>query len=356
MQAEKKVFVISGRTIKVYSSYDLKKKWFVYWFEAGKRIRKYGKINKEDTYKGRWFQVQRLIDELSQTLIPLKSTEEILLLNYHKKMEGQWRPSTITNVKSVINAFLEWLNGKKITRAAVEAFFIHLKSIRHATTYNNYRQWLSRIFDDIDRPGYFINVPILKTQKTPARYFQAHQIERLRRTIQQDDPELWLYIQFVYYCFIRPSRELPHITAGQILMEEKEILIYGNRSKNKKTQYVAIPDAFLPSLEFVYDMGAGEYLFPSRIDSSKPIGRNTMYERHRRVLKKLNFGKGYCLYSWKHTGAIAAVKSGVSVKELQLQLRHYSLDETDKYLRQMGIRDVSVFRTNMPDLNKISRK
>ncbi len=81
-----------------------------------------------------------------------------------------------------------------------------------------------------------------------------------------------------------------------------------------------------------------------------------MYEKHKRILKKLNFGKGYCMYSWKHTGAIAAVKAGVSVKELQMQLRHHSLDETDKYLRQMGVRHITNFRVSMPDINKVTKK
>jgi integrase len=74
-----------------------------------------------------------------------------------------------------------------------------------------------------------------------------------------------------------------------------------------------------------------------------------MYRAHARILKDLRFGKGYTLYSWKHTGAIAVAKSGrVGVKELQIQLRHHSLDQTDQYLRQMGVQDLGRLQAHFP--------
>lgn len=75
-----------------------------------------------------------------------------------------------------------------------------------------------------------------------------------------------------------------------------------------------------------------------------------MYNRHLCILNALGFdkNKGYCLYSWKHTGAIQAVKNGVGVKELQIQLRHHSLDQVNEYLRQMGVWDLKNLQANFP--------
>ena len=39
-------------------------------------------------------------------------------------------------------------------------------------------------------------------------------------------------------------------------------------------------------------------------------------------------------------GAILACQFGMKVKALQLMLRHHSLEETDKYLWQLGIFDM----------------
>ena len=70
-----------------------------------------------------------------------------------------------------------------------------------------------------------------------------------------------------------------------------------------------------------------------------------MTNRHCAILKLLNFGKGYQMYSWKHTGAVAAVKAGIGVKELQIQLRHHSLDETDKY-EEYKVKDLMFIPTS----------
>lgn len=75
------------------------------------------------------------------------------------------------------------------------------------------------------------------------------------------------------------------------------------------------------------------------------------YAQNLRLIRKIfGFGKGYTLYSWKHTGAIQAVKAGIGVKELQIQLRHHSLDMVNQYLRQMGVWDLGQLQEKFPGL------
>jgi hypothetical protein len=73
-----------------------------------------------------------------------------------------------------------------------------------------------------------------------------------------------------------------------------------------------------------------------------------MLKRFRKVLNGLGFGNEYKLYSWKHTGAVASVRAGVGLKELQIQLRHHSLEEVDKYLRQLGVWDLANLEDRFP--------
>jgi len=167
--------------------------------------------------------------------------------------------------------------------------------------------------------------------------------------IDEVNASLALFVRFMYYCFIRP-KELRCLKVGDVLLEEGEIRVPSSASKNSKTQFIVIPDHFLPDLEFLYERPPGSYIFPSPRDPSKPLSKNVMYERHKIILNELNFGDGYTLYSWKHTGAVAAAKAGISVKELQLQLRHHSLDETDKYLRQMGVKDLANLKVTFPKI------
>lgn len=209
---------------------------------------------------------------------------------------------------------------------------------------------LAAVFAEVGEGAAFAGIAKKSGHSTPARYFQRHQINRLKTAILEADPELWLYIQFIYYCALRPNGEVRRLKADDIMLEAGQIRVRGEIAKNKKTQYVKIPAAFLQELQFVRRLDPDAWLFPSRQDISKPIGYNTMTTRHRKFLRELGFGPEYKLYSWKHTGAVEAIRAGVHPKELQIHLRHATLEETDGYLRQLGVGDFSNLGEIMPEI------
>ena len=49
---------------------------------------------------------------------------------------------------------------------------------------------------------------------------------------------------------------------GDVLLEDKKIFIRSKVSKNKKSQYVAIPEAFLPALKGLSERSTRELIFP----------------------------------------------------------------------------------------------
>lgn len=348
MLREKKVFAFYGRSLGLYNPTDLSKKWFLFWKLDGKRVRNYGNINSGITFEERMELAERHAEKMCMELAGTKSATRKLIDDYIEEKAYEWRKSTVVNVRSICKKLFEWLDGKELTNVTMQEFFSYLKKNRHPSTYNNYRMWLKKIAEDCKLYGLMAGINAVKTVKTPQRYFQPHQIKKLKDYILEHDPELWLYCQFVYYCFIRPSRELPKLQAGEIMMDERKILIPAVKAKNNKNQYITIPDAFFDCLTFIYDLSPADYLFSNKVDKSKPVGRNTMNARHAKILKHLNFGAGYSLYSWKHTGAVMAAKSGVSIVELQMQLRHYSLDQVQQYLRQMGVQDMGSLRNKFP--------
>lgn len=332
---------------QVYEPEDLGKQWFVYWYEGTKRRRVYGDINGGKTLEERKARAAALVGELKKKDVPLVSVVEERVREYLAQNEGRWRRKTREQYASVTNVLFAWMAGRKVTEETVTAFLMDVQQKKHATTYNKYRRMVKYLLGKVGLETVTDATTTMRAESTPARYFQAHQMKRLGAHLASEEDELWLFAQFIFYCFIRPQ-ELRYLRAGDVLLEERQIRVPAAVSKNRKTQYVAIPDVFLPALIPLLDMAPGEYLFPSPRDASKPVGVNAMYMRHRKALGKLNFGEGYSLYSWKHSGAVAAVKAGVSVKELQIQLRHHSLDETDKYLRQMGVRDLGTLQSKFP--------
>lgn len=349
MSGEKKLFL--SPTYRIYQPVDLDKKWFVYWKEGGKRQRKYGNINTAQTYAGRMERARALIEQLKKERRRPVSVAEQMVRDFLIRNQGLWSAKTRATYDTVTDIFFEYLGGYEPTPELALAFLQHLHTTRHGSTYNKYRAILKRLFDGVGAAYLFADTQPVKANPTPARYFQTYQARRLGKVIQERDKGLWLFVQLMYYCFLRP-KELRLLRAGDFLLDDREVRVPGEVSKNRKTQFVAIPDVFFPQVAFLYDTDPGQLLFPSPADPEQYIGKSTMYRRHLRILNELNFGQGYTLYSWKHTGAVAAAKAGVSLKELQLQLRHHSLDETDGYLRQMGIRDVQRLRHIFPGIGE----
>ena len=79
-------------------------------------------------------------------------------------------------------------------------------------------------------------------------------------------------------------------------------------------------------------------------------GAHYYSKKFKAVLLRFNYSNDYSLYSWKHTGNKNACLAGIPVKEIQLQNRHHSLDETDKYLRGLVLGDAKNIRNLFPEI------
>lgn len=356
MIVEKKFF------FKLYTADNrLDRDWYVIYYLDGKRKRKSGRINRHDTYHGRRKAARLLIDELAEQYTEDQLTKLADVQYKRRKVKDRiyqyiadhqhlWRESTYQSYKNKADIFFTWLGNDPITKKNINAFFLNLQKQRHTTTYNTYVTAIKYLFKGIGKEKIVAHINRVKTTKTPARYYQKHQVARLKRHIEPRDPELWLHIKFIYYCGLRP-KEARHVRAGDIILEENKILVKNIWAKNGKTRYAKIPDVFVEDLDFIIDMYPDEYIFPNRKDRTKPIGRNTLTNRHKKMLRELRFDTNeYKMYSWRHTGAIRAIKAGITPKELQIHFDHHSLDQTNQYLRQMGFNDLENLQANFPGI------
>lgn len=67
---------------------------------------------------------------------------------------------------------------------------------------------------------------------------------------------------------------------------------------------------------------------------TEAMGKNTMRVRFNKFRDALGLSKEYKFYSWKHTGATAAVDAGIPERHIMDQLRHKSFETTDHYFRR----------------------
>lgn len=335
---------------------SLSVRWFVFFYnEQGKRIKRYGDINKYTTVHGRRIAAQKIIDLLNTELIQQSNLELIQII--YEELESRkstWRLKSFRTQKSKIDIFVKWMQKREWNEDSIYLFFVEYLTKQKklcANTYNGYIHTITQALKWCKKVHLMEGIEKRKATPTPAAYFTQSQRDFLSKAIKHKNPDLWFFVQFVYYCFLRPRSELRLLKIGDVILEEQKILVPSSISKNKKQQYVTIPNAFFSTVQKkLKNRNPNEYIFPGK-NYLAPTGMNTMGRLHREILKELGFDTNrYKLYSWKHTGAVAAVKAGIHIKQLQIQLRHHSLDQVDEYLRQLGVSDLGELRDNFPSI------
>lgn len=352
---EKKVFAHPDHKDWIYELYnrgdDLSCRWFWKWKENGARKTRYGNINRGKTYRERLALAMELLPKLYEEHRKcLPETEALVYARkYLDRHQKTWEENTYNEYTGIVNKFFKYLNGRKPSAKLARQYMAGLQKRLAGTTYNKV---LHVLIPALKEGGYsyvFADVDRMKVRTQPYYYFQRRQQKELVAYMEENLPELLLFCQFMYYCFLRP-KEIRLTKVGDILWDDMNIRIPGKTAKNDKYDIAIIPDAFVKSIEENFLRNSPkEYLFQAchKKYTYKPIGAKTMSSRHRRMLKKLGYGEGFTLYSWRHTAAVEALKSGVGIKSLSVLMRHSSLEQTANYVQQLGWRDNKEYRKLM---------
>jgi site-specific recombinase XerD len=183
------------------------------------------------------------------------------------------------------------------------------------------------------------------------RPFTREQATQIREAILADgDAQLWLFIEFAYFLFIRPGKELRLLRVGDIGQDKVKVI--SGHGKNRKTGYVDIPRALEASIQRarLRDYPPHYYVFTiNQKPGLTPVGINYFYKRHVKYLKALDlFGFDYDVYSWKPTGVIALYEHTRDLVRVQRHCRHSTPDQTYTYLRKYGIVFAGMDLTDFP--------
>ena len=322
---------------------DLSKRWYYEYWIDGVRKKIYGNINTFSTVAERLAAAEKLLNKA--VAMPVRRTLREASEYWLEQNKFRWRIKSYQTIKSKIFIFWEWVGIRPLSPSLVLEFLQYLGSVgRSKTTHNNYIRVLKMINSECWKiKDLFSESRTLHAEPTPAKYFTRDQINYISPKLT---PELQLVAQLQYYCFIRPG-ELRLLRVDDIEFETKRILIRATVSKNRKEQYVAIPNAFLPALSAaVLGRVPSDYLFG---DGFTPRRKDYFAKKHQAILKEARIDTTrHKLYSWKHSGVVAAVRAGIHIKELQIQLRHHSLDQVNAYLRQLGVSDLENLQDKFP--------
>jgi integrase len=241
---------------------------------------------------------------------------------------------------------------RQITSDFLQRYCLYLRDIRKISnkTYNDRLGNMHSCFETLrkldanlwpDRNPCHRLEKLPTTTKTHAAYTTA-QLNQFIEAIAPKDPQLLLFIRFIYYTLARP-KELRFLKVGHIRSDFEKILFEGEHAKTDQEKYIGISTQFATVIaeSGILNYPAEYYVFGnSGIPGQKRVGSSYFYKRFKVYLKELGFKKlnaAYTMYSFKHTGAVQLYLATKDVYLVQQQLRHTTLDQTNTYLRDLGL-------------------
>lgn len=336
----------------------MSKRWRIEWYVPhpdhvrGFRMVDYGTINTGTTIEER----TRIAAALIKAIIN-KPNEPTILEKVLDIGKVNWRFKTLSAYSTIVKYFQQsYPNPERCTTFDVHKFLLQLKENgKTGNTIRKYRDSLFTLYQSALKYELIRNNPVDKSErikKSPQSllFFSTDQIKVIKEDAEQSSPQLWLAIRMLFYCFIRPG-EQRHMRINWINWEYGFIEIPGEFSKNGKTQKVSIPDHFLFELQHLKNYPNNFYvLSKTGAPGITQLSIKWLNDTHTKILDKLKIRGRYAFYSWKHTGAVMAVKAGINLKDLQNQLRHHSLDMVNEYLKNLGVMDSPDLKRRFPVL------
>jgi integrase len=346
----KKIFVKNEITYTVVYANRVYITWYV--TVNGIKIRKkvYAGINRVVGENEQFIWAVNYIDTI------VTNSNKLSLLKYTLvEDEPNLRKKSISTLHVRINKWVDWLKSEKINELTVndetlKKFVKYLRSKNlSGATINAHCITIKRTYAKANLFPFSKNIKIVFQSKS-LTHFTNFQSTQIINYCKEKNYTLYLAIKFLFHCFVRPG-EMRFLKMEHIDFENKVISIPASISKNKKQQPIIIPDNFFNEIEHLQSFKNSDYVIgKNKIGSCTTVSANYLNREHSKILKILNITGNYALYSWKHTGVIRAVKSGINLKDLQMQLRHHSLDMVNEYLKNLGVMDSEDLRNKMPNL------
>ena len=270
-----------------------------------------------------------------------------------------YRPKTHKNYQYHVGHFVTWINENhkkmicpELDKDICKRFFEYLSDKRLGRrSINNFKSYLTTAWYDLQKDGYFgdnaknpfSSIPKLATGLGKNISFREEQQREILDFLRaKNKTRQRLLSLFMYYTLLR-TNELAQLQIHEIEGYRKGfIYLPKEKSKNNHERFIKIgPDlrqvlnemelTEYPKNYYVW----GKYLLPNiECYGSSKIG--DLYGRT--VLRPLKYSVDtYSLYSWKHTGVVAAKRAGVPDADIMIQGGWLDVRSYNTYLKSLGM-------------------
>lgn len=281
-------------------------------------------------------------------------SKEVLLVGFSRWLEVMnYDVSSLRYAPVRLEEFLDWMIAagagsiEDITAQRVEGFFDHLTRRKSKTTgqplslatRRNYLCTVNR-FARYLRHSDQGNIPVpVRFHNEPAKpkvILNREEIEKLYRVT--DDSLLGLrdraMLAVCYGCGLRRN-EAAQLEVKDILPDRS--LVHVRWGKGHKSRYVPmvgrVKADLLSYLLYARPMLMGKHIHPAFFTgiNGRPLGRNAMYERLKKLLCRARIDKPVGLHSLRHSIATHLLQNGMPLSSIARFLGHSSLESTQIY-------------------------
>ncbi|RCU58887.1 site-specific integrase [Oceanihabitans sediminis] len=261
--------------------------------------------------------------------------------------------------KSRINQFYRWLyeNGfketdsiDKINKKIVIQYLNQVLQKTSARTRNNARTDISTfiqtlIDNDVLHNNFVKEINKLTSKAKRNKSYNSTQLRDIKEYMEENDPLLSLFVDFIYYGFLRPI-EVCRLKIGDINLIDNKMHV---QAKNKLVKEKIIPKILLDKIPDLSSFSPSDYLFTkSQIGGEWEIKEGSKREyftnRFKKVKQHFGLSVDYSLHSFRHTATTELYKkiskepnmSPHAVKsKLMLITGHSSMSALESYLRDI---------------------
>lgn len=288
-----------------------------------------------------------------------------ILFNVLDKETSILGKKTYSTYKSKLNIFTDYLISKGLNDMPITNFnrlnasdFIYNLKL-HNSTKHAYKNTLKKMFNTLLLENIVTQNPFMAIKLSPRvateqkRAFTKLEVDLIKQYCQKNNKnEMWLFFQIMYYCLLRPHKELRLLKVNEIDLDRGTILVLSEHAKNKKREFVTIPMQLKEILENWIKskcLGKNDYLFRNIRGSHR--SKRYFYDKSKEIFDALDFdSKELSLYSWKHTGVVSFYEATKNIVSLQRQLRHHNIEEVQSYLHSLGLIDNQSAKYDFPTL------
>lgn len=379
----KKILPFKAPKLVCYDG-DLARSWYIdvqVWEPKNgkfKRRRLSFDINEEQTVSGRRKRAGQYIQEIEVMMKDasvMEARPQLVVPNLLEAIDltiefkrGSIAPRSLRRYDALRKFVVEHYKSDlpkidKVSTGDLFGFINGLKSKRGfgAKCFNDYRTILIVTFKQMIARGILkYNVaqglPTIRKPKADAHHpYSMQQVREIFALAEKRElGQYILFVEFLLYTLARPGKEMRLLKVGDL--RDRVIFVSAENGKTgKRTIDISPPLAGLIAEFKLGEYPRDYYVFGNAgIPGKVPRGVNYFYDLNRKLMDDLGWlGKGFTLYSWKHTGACHMYEAGVDLISLQMLCGHSTAVQTQQYLTNLGmLRKAGASLARVPEFGK----